>query len=132
MRIRQRGKVVLPERSDDILNNSHGLSCGTAFKPLSAYCTPESPGRLDPGRNNLRLFTIKCLQNCPKVAMLYNSRKTGVQIGNQIVDIFQTNMQANQGPAKIDLALWANGGDMFWLICQDQRFIPAPRVGHAE
>ncbi len=63
------------------------------------------PGRLDPGRNNLRLFTIKCLQNCPKVAMLYNSRKTGVQIGNQIVDIFQTNMQANQGPAKIDLAL---------------------------
>ena len=64
------------------------------------------PGRLDPGRNNLRLFTIKCLQNCPKVAMLYNSRKTGVQIGNQIVDIFQTNMQANQGPAKIDLALW--------------------------
>ncbi|MEN1793078.1 hypothetical protein AAIH52_33935, partial [Pseudomonas aeruginosa] len=47
------------------------------------------PGRLDPGRNNLRLFTIKCLQNCPKVAMLYNSRKTGVQIGNQIVDIFQ-------------------------------------------
>lgn len=90
------------------------------------------PGRLDPGRNNLRLFTIKCLQNCPKVAMLYNPRKTGVQIGNQIVDIFQTNMQANQGPAKIDLALWANGCDMFWLICQDQRFIPAPRVGHAE
>lgn len=77
-------------------------------------------------------FTIKCLQNCPKVAMLYNSRKTGVQIGNQIVDIFQTNMQANQGPAKIDLALGANGGDMFWLIRQDQRFIPAPRVGHAE
>ncbi len=54
-----------------------------------------------------------------KVAMLYNPRKTGVQIGNQIVDIFQTNMQANQGPAKIYLALWANGGDMFWLICQD-------------
>ncbi len=45
------------------------------------------PGRLDPGRNNLRLFTIKCLQNCPKVAMLYNPRKTGVQIGNHIAAI---------------------------------------------
>ena len=53
------------------------------------------PGRLDPERNNLRLFTIKCLQNCLKLAMLHNSREARVQIGNQIIDVFQTNMQAN-------------------------------------
>ena len=90
------------------------------------------PGRLDPGRNNLRLFTIKCLQNCPNLAMLHNSGKSRVQIGNQIVDVFQTNMQANQCAAEINLSLWADGGDMFRLIREDQRFITAPRVGHAK
>ena len=85
------------------------------------------PGRLDPGRNNLRLFTIKCLQNCPKVAMLYIRAKPA---SRSAIDRRHLPDQyaGEQGPAKIDLALWANGGDMFWLIRQDQRFIPAPRV----
>src|SRR5690606_7666847 len=32
--VRQRSKIVLPERSDNILNDSHGLSCGTTYMRL--------------------------------------------------------------------------------------------------
>ena len=63
--------------------------------------------------------------------MLYNPRKTGVQDRQSDRRHLQTNMRANQGPAKIDLLV----GEWRRYVLVDlpgSTIHTRPRVGHAE
>ncbi|MGS9059332.1 hypothetical protein ACQWHU_26430, partial [Salmonella enterica subsp. enterica serovar Infantis] len=64
--IRHRGKIILPERSDNIFNEIHELSCGTEFMLLFAYCTPESSG--------MPLYRTQQTQNIPRKFSAYMSK----------------------------------------------------------
>ena len=41
-------------------------------------------------------------------------------------------MDANQRTAEIDFSFRTDGGDLFRLVSQNQRFKTAPGIGHAE
>ncbi|MNC50081.1 hypothetical protein D3C75_993000 [compost metagenome] len=41
-------------------------------------------------------------------------------------------MQADQRTGKVHFAARAQLGNLLWLVRQDQRFKPAPGIGHAE
>ncbi len=66
------------------------------------------------------------------LARIGNSVEPGGEIGDQILHIFQADMQAYQSAGEVYATRWANGFQFFRLVSQDQGFKAAPGIGHAE